>query len=149
MPHRLITALVTTGILVAGLAAGTAGAAQPASAQPASARASTAADTTASALPLIPDGLNVAIGAHATANSGSAPSTSLANIDDGDGTTRWCPSKLGIHSVTLDLGRVVDITGTGATFSGEEGNDGSFYSISTGITRPDQTAFPNQAPLRR
>ena len=142
MPHRLITALVTTGILVAGLAAGTAGAAQPASAQQAQTQPTRA-------LPLIPDGLNVAIGAHATANSGSAPSTSLANIDDGDGTTRWCPSKLGIHSVTLDLGRVVDITGTGATFSGEEGNDGSFYSISTGITRPDQTAFPNQAPLHR
>jgi Glycosyl hydrolase family 53 len=101
---------------------------------------------TAGTLPLLPDGLNLAIGAHATANSGSAPGTSLGNIDDGDGTTRWCPSTLGIHTVTLDLGRVVDVTGTGATFSGEESNDGSFYSISTGITRPDQVPFPNQAP---
>jgi arabinogalactan endo-1,4-beta-galactosidase len=98
------------------------------------------------ALPLLPDGLNVAIGAKATANSGSAPGTSLGNIDDGDGTTRWCPSTLGIHTVTVDLGRVVDVTGTGVTFSGEEGNDGSFYSISTGITKPGQTPFPNQAP---
>jgi arabinogalactan endo-1,4-beta-galactosidase len=100
-------------------------------------------------LPLLPDGLNVAIGAHAAANSGSAPGSALASIDDGDGTTRWCPSTPGIHSVTLDLGHVVDITGIGATFSGEEGNDGSFYSISTGITRPDQTPFPNQAALDR
>jgi len=138
MPRRMITALVTAGILIAGLATGTAGA----TAAPVSAPAS-------APLPLLPDGLNVAIGAHATANSGSAPGSALANIDDGDGTTRWCPSTLGIHSVTLDLGHVVDITGTGATFSGEEGSDGSFYSVSTGITRPDQTPFPNQAALDR
>ena len=44
-------------------------------------------------VPLLPDGLNVAIGARATANSGSAPGTSLASIDDGDATTRWCPAR--------------------------------------------------------
>jgi arabinogalactan endo-1,4-beta-galactosidase len=128
------------GIMTAGGAA---------AAVPARTTAAATTATTATTLPLLPDGLNVAIGAHATANSGSAPSTSLGNIDDGDGTTRWCPSTLGIHTVTLDLGHVVDVTGTGATFSGEEGSDGSFYSISTGITRPDQTPFPNQAPDSR
>jgi arabinogalactan endo-1,4-beta-galactosidase len=125
-------AVLITGIMTAGAAA-----------------AVPAASAAAGQLPLLPDGLNVAIGAHAIANSGSAPGTSLGNIDDGDGTTRWCPSALGIHSVTLDLGRVVNLTGTGITFSGEEGSDGSFYRISTGLTRPGQTAFPNQAPGNR
>jgi arabinogalactan endo-1,4-beta-galactosidase len=148
MSKRLLTGLLATATLIAGLAAGTAG--SPASAAPTAAKAASGTTgTTADALPLLPDGLNVAIGAPATANSGSAPGTSLANIDDGDGTTRWCPSGLGLHSVTVDLGRVVTITGTGATFSGEEGNDGSFYSISTGITRPGQTTFPRQSPRDR
>jgi arabinogalactan endo-1,4-beta-galactosidase len=136
MRSRLLRncALISSAaILIAGITA----AAVPAAAVPAAGAAGT--------LPLLPDGLNVAIGAHATANSGSAPGTSLASIDDGDGTSRWCPSTLGIHTVTLDLGRAVDVTGTGATFSGEEGSDGSFYSISTGLTRRDQTPFPNQA----
>jgi arabinogalactan endo-1,4-beta-galactosidase len=144
----LITALLATGVLVAGLAAGGTAPASAGSATDAR-TAGTATDATPGTLPLLPDGLNVAVGAHVTAGSGSAPGTSLSNIDDGDGTTRWCPSTLGVHSVTLDLGRVVDVTGTGATFSGEEGLDGSFYRVSTGITRPDQTPFPNQAPLDR
>lgn len=97
------------------------------------------------ATPSLPDGLNVAIGAPASANSGAAPSTALANIDDGDGTTRWCPSTLGIHRVTIDLGRVEQLTGTGVTFSGEESGDGSFYSISAGTTRTNETPFPGQA----
>lgn len=96
-------------------------------------------------LPALPDGLNVAIGAHVSANSGSTPDTSLSNVNDGDGTTRWCPGTVGIHTVTIDLGRVVDVTGTGVTFSGEEGSDGSFYSVSTGVSSPGQTSFPNQA----
>jgi hypothetical protein len=153
MSRRLLTGLLAPALLVAGLAAGAAG--SPASAAPTAAKASSdtsasaVTSATAGALPLLPDGLNVAIGAPATANSGSAPGTSLANIDDGDGTTRWCPSGLGVHSVTVDLGRVVDLAGTGATFSGEEGNDGSFYSVSTGITRPGQAAFPHQSPRNR
>jgi arabinogalactan endo-1,4-beta-galactosidase len=98
-----------------------------------------------STLPLLPDGLNVAIGARASANSTAAPGSSLAGIDDGDGTTRWCPAGLGIHRVTLDLGRVVDLTGTGVTFSGEEGSDGSFYSVAAGLSPDHETALPNQA----
>lgn len=109
------------------------------------ATAGAAATGGAGALPSLPDGLNVAIGAHVTANSGAAPSTTLANIDDGDGTSRWCPSTVGIHQVTIDLGRVVDVSGTGATFSGEEGSDGSYYSVSTGMTAPAWTPFPDQA----
>jgi arabinogalactan endo-1,4-beta-galactosidase len=96
------------------------------------------------ALPSLPDGLNVAIGAHVVANSGAAPSTQLSNVDDGDGTSRWCPSTVGIHRVTIDLGRPVNVSGTGVTFSGEEGNDGSYYSVTTGATAPGQTPFPNQ-----
>jgi len=104
-----------------------------------------AAAPAAGALPLLPDGLNVAIGARASANSGAADGTSLASVDDGDGTTRWCPSSLGIHRVTLDLGRVVPLTGTGVTFSGEEGSDGSFYSVAAGRSPNHETALPNQA----
>ena len=130
-------ALSSAAVLIAGIMTTGVAAALP------------AASAAAGQLPLLPDGLNVAIGAHASANSGSAPGTSLANIDDGDGTTRWCPSALGIHSVTLDLGRVVNLTGTGVTFSGEEGSDGSFYRISAGLTRTGQTAFPNQAAGNR
>jgi arabinogalactan endo-1,4-beta-galactosidase len=109
------------------------------------ATAGAAATGDGGALPSLPDGLNVAIGARVTANSGAAPSTTLANIDDGDGTSRWCPSTVGIHQVTIDLGRVVDVSGTGATFSGEEGSDGSYYSVSTGMTAAARTPFPNQA----
>ncbi|MGH3404000.1 MAG: glycosyl hydrolase 53 family protein [Streptosporangiaceae bacterium] len=104
-----------------------------------------AAVPAAGTLPLLPDGLNIAIGGRAMANSGSAPGTSLGNIDDGDGTTRWCPSALGIHRVTLDLGRTVDVSGTGVTFSGEEGSDGSIYSISAGLSPNDEQPLPNQA----
>ncbi len=96
-------------------------------------------------LPLLPDGLNVAIGAQVSANSGAAPGSSLGSIDDGDGTTRWCPSSLGVHRVTLDLGRVVQLTGTGVTFSGEEGSDGSFYSVSAGLSPDHETPLPHQA----
>jgi arabinogalactan endo-1,4-beta-galactosidase len=99
----------------------------------------------AGGLPLLPDGLNVAIGARVTANSGAAPGSSLASIDDGDGTTRWCPASLGIHRVTLDLGRVVDLTGTGVTFSGQEGSDGSFYSVAAGLSPGHETPLPHQA----
>ena len=123
-------ALSSAAVLIAGIMTTGAAAAVP------------AAGAAAGPLPLLPDGLNVAIGARATANSGSAPGTSLGNVDDGDGTTRWCPSALGIHSVTLDLGRVVNMTGTGVTFSGEEGSDGSFYSISTGTHPPRPDAVP-------
>ncbi len=99
----------------------------------------------AGVLPLLPDGLNVAIGAHASASSGAAPGSSLAGVDDGDGTTRWCPASLGIHRVTLDMGRVVDLTGTGVTFSGEEGSDGSFYSVAAGLSPDHETPLPHQA----
>jgi arabinogalactan endo-1,4-beta-galactosidase len=101
--------------------------------------------TAAAMLPSLPSGLNVAIGARVDANSGSAPSTTLSNVDDGDGTTRWCPSTLGIHRVTIDLGRVEQLTGTGVTFSGEQSGDGATYTVSTGITAPGQTPLPNQA----
>jgi arabinogalactan endo-1,4-beta-galactosidase len=131
--------LGSTVALVAGIMSGSAVTAMSASG------ATAAPPATAGTLPLLPDGLNVAIGAQATANSAPAPGSSLANLDDGDGTTRWCPSKLGIHTVTLDLGRTVNVSGTGVTFSGEEGSDGSFYSIKAGITRGDQTPLPNQA----
>jgi arabinogalactan endo-1,4-beta-galactosidase len=96
-------------------------------------------------LPPLPDGVNVAIGAHVTANSGSAPASALSSINDGDGSTRWCPSVVGKHTVTIDLGHATAITGTGITFSGEEGNDGSSYTVSTGLTPSDETPFPNQA----
>jgi arabinogalactan endo-1,4-beta-galactosidase len=96
-------------------------------------------------LPPLPSGLNVAIGAKVTANSGSASGEPLSNVVDGDGTTRWCPSTVGVHKVTIDLGHVTDVTGTGITFSGEQAGDGATYTVSTGITRPDQAAFPNQA----
>lgn len=99
----------------------------------------------AAALPPLPDGVNVAIGAKVTADSGSAPASALGNIDDGDGSTRWCPSVVGRHTVTIDLGRTTDITGTGLTFSGEEGNDGSSYSVSTGLGPTGRTPFPQQA----
>ena len=97
------------------------------------------------ATPSLPDGLNIAIGAKVSANSGSAPPTTLANVNDGDGTTRWCPGTLGIHSVTIDLGKAQDITGAGATFTGEEGQDGSFFSISTGVSSNQMTPLPNEA----
>jgi arabinogalactan endo-1,4-beta-galactosidase len=96
-------------------------------------------------LPPLPSGLNVAIGKKVSANSGSAPGEPLSNVVDGDGTTRWCPSTVGTHQVTVDLGRVEDVTGTGITFSGEQAGDGATYTVSTGLTRPNQTAFPNQA----
>jgi arabinogalactan endo-1,4-beta-galactosidase len=103
------------------------------------------ADAPPGPLPSLPDGLNIAIGAPVQANAGAAPGSRLANVDDGDGTSRWCPSTVGIHQVTLDLGQVRDVSGTGVTFSGEEGSDGSFYSITTGTTAPGQTPFPGQA----
>lgn len=125
--------------LAAGVMSGSAVTALPASG------ATAAAPATAGTLPLLPDGLDIAIGARVAANSGSAPGTSLANLDDGDGTTRWCPSTLGIHTVTIDLGHTVNVSGTGVTFSGEEGSDGSFYSIKAGIRPGDETPLPNQA----
>ncbi|GAA5179341.1 hypothetical protein GCM10023322_09030 [Rugosimonospora acidiphila] len=100
----------------------------------------------AATLAPLPDGLNVAIGRHVSADTGSAPGSSLAAAIDGDGTSRWCPSTVGPHTLTVDLGRVTQVTGTGVTFSGEEGNDGSFYSVTTGVNRPDQTPLPHQAP---
>jgi len=96
-------------------------------------------------LPPLPSGLNVAIGAKAAANSGSAPGEPLSNVNDGDGTTSWCPSSLGVHKVTIDLGHVEDVTGTGVTFSGEHAGDDATYTVSVGTTRPGQAAFPNQA----
>ena len=97
------------------------------------------------ATPSLPDGLNVAIGAKVFANSGAAPPTTLANINDGDGTTRWCPATIGIHRVTVKLGKVQDITGAGATFTGEEGEDGSFFTVSAGVSRRHMTPLPDQA----
>jgi arabinogalactan endo-1,4-beta-galactosidase len=136
-----------TGLaLVAGLLTAGAG---PAGAAAAGAPAATGTPAAAGTLPLLPDGLNVAIGAHVTANSGAAPGSSLAGIDDGDGTTRWCPASLGIHRVTLDLGRVVHLTGTGVTFSGEEGSDGSFYSVAAGLSPDHETPLPHQAAGNR
>ncbi|HEY1624266.1 MAG TPA: glycosyl hydrolase 53 family protein [Streptosporangiaceae bacterium] len=96
-------------------------------------------------LPPLPPGLNVAIGARVQANSGSAPGEPLSDINDGDGTTRWCPSTAGVHQVTIDLGHVEQVTGTGITFSGEHTGDGATYTVSTGITGPGQAALPNQA----
>src|ERR1700761_3393821 len=135
-------AAVTRGVAGSGAAGGT-GAAEGASG--AGTQGALGAGATGGALPLLPDGLNVAIGARASANSGAAPGSALANIDDGDGTTRWCPSGLGIHRVTLDLGRVVQLTGTGVTFSGEEGSDGSFYSVAAGLSPGHETPLPHQA----
>ena len=126
---RKATVLGSVLALISGIMAGTA----------------VATSAAAGTLPLLPDGLNVAVGAQASANSGSAPGTSLANIDDGDGTTRWGPSTLGIHTVTLDLGRTVDLSGTGVTFSGEEGDDGSFYSVKAGLSPGDEQPLPHQA----
>src|SRR6201996_5079177 len=126
---RRVTVLGPVLALVSGVMAGTA-AATPAG---------------PGVLPLLPDGLNVAIGARASANSGAAPGSSLAGVDDGDGTTRWCPAGLGIHRVTLDLGRVVHLTGSGVTFSGEEGSDGSFYSVAAGLSPGHETPLPHQA----
>src|SRR6201996_7734959 len=139
-------AAVTRGVAGSGAAGGT-GAAEGASG--AGTQGALGAGATGGALPLLPDGLNVAIGARASANSGAAPGSALANIDDGDGTTRWCPSGLGIHRVTLDLGRVVQLTGTGVTFSGEEGSDGSFYSVAAGLSPGHETPLPGQAALTR
>ena len=48
--------------------------------------------------------------------------------------------------MTLDLGRTVDLSGTGVTFSGEEGSDGSFYSIAAGLSPDAEQPLPNQAP---
>lgn len=98
-----------------------------------------------SGLPPLPAGLDAAIGARVSANSGSAPGTRLASVDDGDGTSYWTPSALGVHTVTIDLGRVTDITGTGITFSGEQAGDGAAYTVTTGVSRPGQSAFPHQA----
>ena len=72
----------------------------------------------------------------------------LGNVNDGDGTSRFCPGTLGVHQVTIDLGRVESLSGTGVTFSGETAGDGATYSISTGISQPGQTPFPNQAAGR-
>ena len=47
--------------------------------------------------------------------------------------------------MTLDLGRTVDLSGTGVTFSGEEGSDGSFYSIEASLSPDDEQPLPNQA----
>jgi arabinogalactan endo-1,4-beta-galactosidase len=96
-------------------------------------------------LPPLPDGLNAAVGRHVTAGSGSAPGTRLSSVVDGDGTSRWCPGTVGPQTVTVDLGKATDITGTGVTFSGEEGNDGSFYSVTTGLRAPGSTPLPHQA----
>jgi hypothetical protein len=101
------------------------------------------------ATPSLPDGLNVAIGAKVSTNSGAAPPTTLANINDGDGTTRWCPGTIGIHRVTVDLGKVQDITGAGATFTGEEGEDGSFFTVSAGMSRSHMAPLPEQRPAIR
>ena len=92
-----------------------------------------------------PDGLDIAIGAPVTAGGGAAAGSSVAAVDDGDGTTRYCPATLGVHRVTVDLGRVRDITGAGATFSGEEGSDGSTWAVSTGLTAPGRTPLPGSA----
>ncbi len=93
-------------------------------------------------LPPLPSGLNAAIGARVSANSGAAPGTSLAGVNDGDGTTRWCPSSAGVHQVTVDLGHVEDVTGTGITFSGQQSGDGATYRVSAGVSRPGQTRVP-------
>jgi len=69
----------------------------------------------------------------------------MAGGDDGAGTRRGWPASLGVHRVTLDLGRVVDLTGTGVTFSGEEGSDGSFYSVAAGLSPDHETPLPHQA----
>ncbi len=50
-----------------------------------------------------------------------------------------------MHQVTIDLGHVMDVTGTGITFSGEQAGDGATYTVSAGTTQPGQAAFPNQA----
>jgi arabinogalactan endo-1,4-beta-galactosidase len=141
----LATGLLGAAAAPAGAAAGAGGAGVADRAGVASGAGAAGGSQAAGALPLLPDGLNVAIGAPVSANSGAAPGSSLASIDDGDGTTRWCPSGLGIHRVTLDLGRVVRLTGTGVTFSGEEGSDGSFYSVSAGLRPGHETPLPHQA----
>jgi hypothetical protein len=100
-------------------------------------------------LPPLPDGLNVAVGKHVAANSPSAPASSPALATDGDGSTRWCPGTVGAHTLTVDLGKAIDITGTGVTFSGEEGNDGSHYTVTTGLTPQGGIPFPHQAAADR
>jgi arabinogalactan endo-1,4-beta-galactosidase len=103
------------------------------------------AGATSGPLPPMPMGLDVAIGQPATANSGSVAGSSVANVADGDGSNRWCASSLGVHQVTIDLGKLTNVTGTGITFSGETAGDGATYSVSTGVDAPNATAFPNQA----
>jgi hypothetical protein len=61
--------------LAAGITATSAATAVPASGTAAAPGTATATSATAGTLPLLPDGLNVAIEARATANSGSAPGT--------------------------------------------------------------------------
>jgi arabinogalactan endo-1,4-beta-galactosidase len=52
---------------------------------------------------------------------------------------------VGAHQVTVDLGHVENVTGTGITFSGEQAGDGATYTVSAGTSRPGQAAFPHQA----
>jgi hypothetical protein len=65
----------------------------------------------------MPAGLDVTIGARAASASPPAPGSSLGNAVDGDGTSAWCSRTLGPQSVTVDLGKATDITGTRLTFS--------------------------------
>ncbi len=100
---------------------------------------------TSGPLPPSPMGLDVAIGDPATANTGSQATNPLTNVDDGDGTNRWCSATPGVHQVTIDLGQTTNVTGTGITFTGENPNDGATYTVSTGLLAPNETPFPNQA----
>lgn len=96
-------------------------------------------------LPPLPDGLNVAIGRHVSATIGAAPASAPGAAADGDGSTRWCPGRVGAHSLTVDLGKPTDITGTGVTFSGEEPDDGPHYTVTVGRTPHSSRPFPHQA----
>lgn len=95
----------------------------------------------------MPAGLDVAIGARAASASPPAPGSSLGNAVDGDGTSAWCSRTLGPQSVTVDLGKATDITGTRLTFSGQLAGGQASYTVATGLGRGDSTPFPHQAAV--
>jgi hypothetical protein len=96
---------------------------------------------------LLPDGLNVAIGARAYSASGASADTDIRAAVDGDATTRWCPGTGGVTTLRVDLGRSRRITGIGVTFANKRPNDDATYRVSyaSGRGRPAPYPGPTQA----
>lgn len=70
--------------------------------------------------------LNLAIGRGVTGSAPCAPSEGVDRINDGNARSKWCAAGAGDQSVTIDLGRVEEVSGFVVRHAGSQGEDAAW-----------------------